>query len=206
MRIEFTERTDLWTYRGFVKAEEIAYGVVVHGQSAITRRVVNINRGDSLSALLHRTDANGGWFRLVKQLRVSTMSAVWGGSLPASVELGESDAFLELPAIVSAADEPVEQALGRLATHEAGAEPAEHQLVSRFFPSPGACSERVSLYYVRIGAQPGQSRDANVESVDLRPAEFLRRIESGAISDVKCIAAAEWIRRPDVRRRFNLEG
>jgi ADP-ribose pyrophosphatase len=207
MRIRVLSKVDVWLYKDFVRAQEVTLSIQYPGASPPTQRtVINIERGNSIAALLHYHDADKSWLRLVKQFRASALPEIWREASSDTFEIElQREAFVELPAVVQRNGETPEQALERLVMREGTAEKREQRHIGSFFPSPGACSERIDLYYVRIDPRPaGQAADRAIETVDLRPADFLRDIERGAIRDAKCIAAAEWIRRPDNRKLFGL--
>jgi ADP-ribose pyrophosphatase len=108
--------------------------------------------------------------------------------------------ILELPAVAIRAGEHPEAALHRLCHSESHVEPESYVLVGSFYPSPGACSEKVTIYYVRakaVGEISSETREAfGLQRVDMKPSDFLRHIEDGSLVDAKSIVAAEWMRRP----------
>ena len=125
--------------------------------------------------------------------------------------------MIELVAGMPEEDEPWIETVRRETTEEMGFDvtPSSIRHVCSFYPSPGACSEQIHLYYAhlegdnrmasdRIGEQGRGDEDEDTRRIVMTPADFLAQVEAQKIKDAKCLAAAEYIRRPSNWARFGL--
>lgn len=149
------------------------------------QRIV-FERGDSVGMLLH--DLPRDEIVLVEQLRIAT--AEHGSGL-----------LLEIPAGVLDSGEQPEQTAAREIQEETGAGPTELQPISTFYLSPGACSERIHLFYapypkgLKIAEHAGlaeENEDIKVHRVPF--IEAMEMVEDGRIADAKTIVALYWLR------------
>lgn len=168
-------------------------------------------RGDAVAALLHReTAARGHELMLVRQFRFSTIIDPDTGA----PDVSRDGYMLELMAGMRMKDEPWIETLRRETQEETGYEIGEYEFINSFYPSPGACSEQIHLFYARVkdadaateerldwGALEEQEQTLRVSKT---PKQFLEMIEKREILDAKCLAAAEWMRRDANRGRFGL--
>ncbi|MBS1726960.1 MAG: NUDIX hydrolase [Armatimonadetes bacterium] len=144
-----------------------------------------LNRGDSVGILLH--DLATDEIVLVEQFRVS------------AIENGPGR-LLEIPAGRIDDGESAEASAKREAIEETGAEPESIQLVASFYLSPGACTERLSLFYcpfptgLTVLAHAGlahESEDLRVHRVPTPEADEM--VKNGTIIDAKSIIAIQWL-------------
>ncbi|MCG8441112.1 MAG: NUDIX hydrolase, partial [Caulobacterales bacterium] len=178
---------------------------------------VNVHRGDAVAALIvHRATAGDRVF-LVRQFRFSTCLRASDGGVDDEARLGEHPGWIvELMAGMPKRGETQEEALHREAFEETGFKLTNVAKISTFFPSPGACSERIHLYYAEVDAPPDadvepsrlalgvKSEGEEIEVRAVSMAEFLDMVARNDIVDAKAIAAAEYVRRhpgrfPDAR-------
>lgn len=196
------------------------------GETSLPQPRINIHRGDAVAGLLHHVRDDGHWLYLVNQFRLSTAAdpdtgapTTKGAPLapigpgPRHVETAPVDAgwIVELMAGMRMKGEPWGETLRRECREETGFDivPSSLEFIGSFYPSPGACSERIHLYYAKVDA-PGDARpspsakgvdDEEVVLVPLLANEFLAAIEDNEIHDAKAIAAAEWMRREANRKK-----
>jgi ADP-ribose pyrophosphatase len=171
---------------------------------------VDVYRGDAVAGLLHRDCGSAGHeLYLVRQFRFSTVIDPATGA----PDFKRDGKLIELMAGVQRAGEPWIETLRREATEETGLEVEEEIFINSFYPSPGACSEQIHLFYARVRvADPnvaaqtvwGADDDEAVERITISPSAFLSMVERGEIADAKCLAAAEWMRRTENKDRFGL--
>jgi hypothetical protein len=184
----FAHKQQLVNFGGFLKVD--AYEVTPAQGAAFD--LVNVERGDSVSALIHiqARDGDEGTVRLVEQFR-----------LPVALRQGTDDTFVELPAVAVRANETPEQAVQRLCELEGNVEVVSSELISHFYPSPGACSEAIRLFYVKATPRAGGGSAGlglvPVRRFDLPVGELLAKVRGGAVQDAKCIIAAGWLQRKE---------
>jgi nudix-type nucleoside diphosphatase (YffH/AdpP family) len=86
----------------------------------------------------------------------------------------------------------------REAWEETGYRIQQPQLISRFFSSPGGTSERVFLYFAKVGdadraGQGGGIGDEDIKVVHLGLDALFARLAQGGIEDPKLLIAAYWL-------------
>lgn len=186
----FAHTRQLLNFGGFLKVD--AYEVTPPQGAAF--ELVNVERGDSVSALIHIQGE--GNVRMVERFRLPV-------AIRQATEAtgGTGGGFVELPAVAVRADETPEAAVQRLCDLEGDVDVVSSELISHFYPSPGACSEAIRLYYVnarpRAGASParGGLGVVPVRHFDLSVADLLAKVNAGTVQDAKCIIAAGWLQR-----------
>ncbi len=144
-------------------------------------------RGASVGMLLHDIPSNE--VILVEQVRVATLPSGHG-------------MLLEIPAgVIEGSDSP-ESTAHREITEETGAQPAELEHISTFYLSPGACSERLHLFYAPYpnGLDIKEYAGLADENEDIRVhrlpvAQVMGMIKSGQIADAKTLVALLWLAR-----------
>ena len=182
----FAHKQQLVNFGGFLKVD--SYEVTPPQGAAF--ELVNVERGDSVSALIHiqAKDGGEGTVRLVEQFR-----------LPVAIRQGTGEAFVELPAVAMRANETPEHAVQRLCDLKGNVEVISSELISHFYPSPGACSEAIWLFYVkatpRAGGGPAGLGLGSVRHLDLPLGDLLAKVSVGAVQDAKCIIAVGWFQR-----------
>ena len=184
----FAHKQQLVNFGGFLKVD--SYEVTPPQGAAFD--MVNVERGDSVSALIHIQDKDGGegTVRLVEQFR-----------LPVAIRQGTGEAFVELPAVAMRANETPEHAVQRLCDLKGNVEVVSSEPISHFYPSPGACSEAIWLFYVkatpRAGGGPAGLGLVPVRHFDLPLGDLLAKVSVGAVQDAKCIIAVGWLQRKE---------
>lgn len=185
--------------------------------------LVNVYRGDAVAGLLHIVGTAGHEGKqtllLVEQFRMPTVISPITGAPDFELIDQKKEAagrILELMAGVQQYDEPPLETFRRECFEETGFTPKFVKFISSFYPSPGACSEQIFLYYGRIDWPESkewpedddpENSDHGDETENIKrcyrtPAEFLNLIERGELRDGKCYAAAEWMRRAEIAREF----
>jgi nudix-type nucleoside diphosphatase (YffH/AdpP family) len=172
-------------YEGVFKLEELT---VAHssadGTVAPDRKVLVFERGDSVGALLHHRDRNE--VILVEQFR----AAVW-------VRNPNAGWLVEMVAGVIEEGETAEEAIRREVLEETGFKVGHFEPVAAYFSSPGACSERVSLFYAEVtdadkvrpgGGNPAEGEDIRI--VNIGSDALFARIARREIEDPKLLIAA----------------
>jgi ADP-ribose pyrophosphatase len=149
---------------------------------------ISFERGDSATALLH--DPATDSVVLVEQFRYPTLK-------------GGKGWILELPAGIVETNQSGGQELTirRELLEETGYEVGAMTLLYTFYPSPGASSERLFLYYGTI--QPagkvadggGNHREGeDIKTVIMSLDDALSQIASGNIVDAKTIIGLQWLK------------
>ncbi|OGR02393.1 MAG: hypothetical protein A2284_06775 [Deltaproteobacteria bacterium RIFOXYA12_FULL_61_11] len=151
------------------------------GAMSPPRRGLVFERGDAVTALIRHSERDT--YVLVEQFRLPTLGKGPGW-------------LLELMAGKLETGETPEQALRREVVEETGFEPLTVTPLSCFYPSPGACSERLHLFHVEVRGQ-GLTY-AGVEDEDLAVREFTRSqletmLAAGEFQDGKTILGVQWL-------------
>lgn len=173
-------------YDGFFKLDAVAFRFERFDgtMSEPVSRLV-FERGDSAAVLLY--DPQRDSVVLVEQFRY-----------PAYVREGGVGRLLEVVAGSIKRDRSPEAAARAELLEEAGYAVDELEYLSTFYPSPGACTERIFLYlgYVssagRVGpggGSPEGGEDIRVHEVSLDKA--LQLVKEGSIRDAKTIIALQ---------------
>lgn len=156
------------------------------GQMSQTIRRLNLNRGDSVAALLLNTDSQK--VLLTNQFKYPTFDKSSGWI----VEV--------LAGMVEDGEEP-EAALRREIEEEAGYTARDVEYISTFYVSPGGTSERIILYYAEVSDSDRTSsggglasENEDIETVEFSLPEAWAALESGEIMDAKTIIALMWLR------------
>lgn len=114
--------------------------------------------------------------------------------------------MLELPAGLLDTDEPADVTMKREIREETGYAVAEVEELFTFYPSPGASTERLTLYYAEAGngdradagggADPGEDLRVVEWSLD----EIRAGLRDGRLADGKTVIAAQWLFGRDLGR------
>lgn len=196
------ERNPLWSDpRTSFRVDEL---IVRHQfrDGEASERAVSFERGDAVAALIVNRDT--GVVALVRQHRAPIASSNGGDGLTT-----------ELPAGVIRPKETVHECLRRKVREETGfvveIDPAtgwvrESELITEFYPSPGACSEKIHVLYVPVDSQtsrPGEQAPRPgsdlVEPYMMAMNEFISALDGRKLRDGKTILAGLWLKQ----RRIN---
>lgn len=148
---------------------------------------LNFERGDSVAALVHRVDNDA--IVLTEQFRYPAYrnGAGWVLELPAGM-------------VTERSHEDPATALKRELMEEIGYQVRELQVIAKFYPSVGASSERVHLFYAQVTGKehvaPGGGCSAggeDIRRVELNVDEAFRRLNAGEIVDAKAIIGLQWL-------------
>lgn len=152
--------------------------------SAETVRL-NLDRGDSVAALVHDTENDA--VVLTEQFRYPTSKKGPGW-------------VMEIPAGILDANESPEQAIRREIMEEVGYPVSSIEPICTFYVSPGGTSERILLFYARVSSSQRISSGGGLESegedirtVSLPVADAVRRVRAGNIVDAKTVIALQWL-------------
>lgn len=173
-------------YQGFVRVDE---AMVRLGSATPTRRVC-IERGDSAAVLLRHVERNE--FLLVRQFRFPTVRH--GDPFPLEIVAGGVDE----------GEEP-EDAARREVREELGYRLEAITRVASVYPSPGAASEMVHLFYAEVTDAQSIGEVGGLEGEDVRleatpVAEVLRQWRSQEIRDAKTWMALSWYQHHNPER------
>jgi ADP-ribose pyrophosphatase len=148
---------------------------------------LNLNRGDSVAAIVHDRDADT--VILTEQFRYPTYDKGPGW-------------LLEIPAGSVEEDEetnPIDT-IRREILEEIGYRVEKVQPISTFYVSPGGTSERIHLYYITASPKDRVAKGGGVlgEGEDIRTLVMpvktaLQKIETGEIVDAKSIVGLQWL-------------
>ncbi len=214
-KVQFLEHATLAKLGSFLRLDRYK---VIHpkfnpGEMSEELTLVNVHRGDAVAGLLHIVRGTEQAILLVEQFRMPTLISADTG-LPdldtVNDEEEHAGRMLELMAGMQKPGEPWLEAFRRECLEETDLDPDHVDYIASFYPSPGACSEQIHLYYGRFDwpddwewpeTEADDQRGRGVETEDIRrhfvtPTQFLEMIERGDLKDSKCLAAAEWMRRP----------
>jgi len=168
--------------------------IMAKGWSSLTRMQVEATAQDGAKALLLREVADHGDGAAVlpydKQRGMVLLVRQWR----AGVAFGGHEPWLiEVCAGLLDADHP-EECVRREALEELGTVVRNIRHIGDCFPSPGAVSERLSLFVADYAAadriHPGGGIDAeheDIEVIEMPLAEAVHQIKSGGIVDAKTI-------------------
>jgi len=140
---------------------------------------LNLERGDSVAALVHDTDSD--CVILAGQFRYPTYEKGPGW-------------ILEIPAGILEPDESPQESTRREVLEEIGDSAGSLRLITSVYVSPGGSSERIQVFYVPV-AQPGVNRTLIAESLP----ELLRKAGYRTIHVGKAPFAAEGTPSEDPR-------
>jgi nudix-type nucleoside diphosphatase (YffH/AdpP family) len=154
------------------------------GTMSDTMTRLSFERGDSVAAVIH--DPQDDRLIFTEQFRYPT------------VEKGPGW-LLEIPAGVIDADEHPTDAMRRELVEEIGYQVHTLHHISTFYLSPGGSSERIHLFYARVGASSqvaagggvaGEHED--IRTVSLSVQRVLSHLWHGGLEDAKTIIGLQW--------------
>lgn len=154
---------------------------------------LNFNRGDSVAAIVHDTQANT--VLLTEQFRYPTHEKGPGW-------------LVELPAgVVDPKDTDPSQAMRRELEEEVGFRVNTLRHISTFYLSPGGSSERIHLYYAQVTLNQQVSTGGGLlaEGEDIRRltvslAEAVQMVEKGTIADAKTLIGLQWLQLSQMKK------
>ncbi|MBI1188945.1 MAG: NUDIX domain-containing protein [Alphaproteobacteria bacterium] len=197
---------------GFLRVTRYTFGLPDENAPAAkpeAREHIDVYRRDSAAGLVHVVDADvvsakRHQLLLVRQKRYSTIIR---GDI-GEPDLARDPMFIELPAGVVEAGEPPMETFRREVEEETGArvDPVRVRHIVSYYPSPGACSEKIHLYHSVLPAsalpdlrgERGADAFENISVMLVTVEDFLRDVANGAVEDSKALVAAEWLRRQDL--------
>jgi ADP-ribose pyrophosphatase len=144
-------------------------------------------RGDSVAVVLYNRERDS--VILVEQFRY-----------PAYVREEGNGWLMEIVAGMMDRDRPPDVVAREELIEEAGYAVEMLESVTTFYPSPGACSERIHLYLGHVstpdsvgagGGRPEEGEDIRVRELPLD--EALHLVREGAIRDAKTIIALQYL-------------
>lgn len=181
-------------YRGFFSLEAVT---IRHerfdGRMSEPQRILHFDRGDAVGVLLH--DPSRDAICLVRQFRY-----------PAWVREGPGW-ILDVAAGILEAGETPEATARREALEETGLAVSALTRIATFYPSPGACSERVFLYLGEVdlatrlaGEGPVVWQGGADEAEDIEVVALSRRLamiwlDEGRYVEPKTLTALLWLER-----------
>ena len=193
--VELCEREPC--FKGFFSLERLHFKHrrFAGGWSDVVAREVFL-RGDATCVLPY--DPDSGEVVLVEQVRAGALLN------------DDSPWLLELVAGINEPGETTESVAHREAQEEAGLTLQALQFISEFYPSPGACTEKITLYLAHINAaEAGGVHGLDEEQEDIRvhvlPFEqALAWSDSGRINNSPAMLALNWLarHRADVDARW----
>lgn len=155
------------------------------GLSEPVERLI-FERGHSVVILLY--DAEADEFVFVEQFRYPTFS-----------EDPENGWMLEaIAGMIDTGENPL-HAARREALEETGYEAREVEALAEFYVSPGGSTERISVFWGRLGRQAGagggkKGEMENIRVVRMPVAEAYQKLEQGFFKDAKTIIALQAVR------------
>ncbi|ATH79275.1 NUDIX domain-containing protein [Halomonas hydrothermalis] len=173
-------------YKGFFRLEalELRHRLFEGGWSATMRREVH-NRHDAVGVLLYDPERDA--LILVEQFRAG------------AIDDPHSPWKLELVAGLVDKDETLENVARREALEEAGCQVGQLTRLHTYYPSPGACNERVTLFCGLVDSQGvGGVHGVEDENEDIRvhvvsfPAAW-ELLEQGRLDNAMCLIGMHWL-------------
>ena len=182
-RVEVLSQTPL--YEGYFRLDQfrLRHQLYDGAISAVMDRLV-FERGDTVAVLLY--DGDRDTVLLVEQFR-----------FPAHLR-GDGGWLLEIIAGIVAGEDRGDVAHREL-MEETGVRIDELVYLMDFYPSPGACTERIALYlgYLgqgeRAGAGGGVDEEEDIRLVELRFQDAWHMVQSNQIRDAKTIIALQFL-------------
>jgi nudix-type nucleoside diphosphatase (YffH/AdpP family) len=176
-------------YKGRYRIEEVVFDFDrAAGKGRITESKREIfERGDSAAALVH--DIERDVIVATEQFRVATYEKSPGYIIEAmagSVEEGEDP----------------KACIRREMMEEIGYRAGKLTLIGRYYVSPGASSERISLFYAPVktadlvdpSASGVAAEKEDIRRVEFARKDFLAKIEAGKFEDGKLMTAGLWLK------------
>lgn len=173
-------------YKGFFRLEalELRHRLFEGGWSSTMRREVH-NRHDAVGVLLYDPERDA--LILVEQFRAG------------AIDDPHSPWKLELVAGLVDKDETLENVARREAQEEAGCQVGQLTRLHTYYPSPGACNERVTLFCGLVDSQGvGGVHGVEDENEDIRvhvvsfPAAW-QLLEQGRLDNAMCLIGMHWL-------------
>ncbi|MDP9839079.1 nudix-type nucleoside diphosphatase (YffH/AdpP family) [Neorhizobium huautlense] len=172
-------------YKGFVRLEKLTFEQRMSDGSLVTIHREIHDHGSAAAILLH--NPGDDTVVLVRQFR------------PAAFVNGDPGFMLELPAgLVDEGENPAEAVI-REAMEETGFQIDLAHHICEMYPSPGAVTEKLSLFAASIdatkkvgdgGGLAGEGEDIEIVTLGLDDAYHM--IGSGEITDAKTVVALQW--------------
>ena len=181
-KVKFKEHATLAKLGSFLRLDRVK---IVHpkfnlGEMSEEMTLVNVHRGDAVAGILHVVGQGKQTLLLVEQFRMPTLIDADSG-LPdlkkVDREKEHAGRMLELMAGMQQPGEPWLEAFRRECEEETGFVPDHADFIGSFYPSPGACSEQIHLYYARFDwpddkpwpeTEADDQRGRGVETEDIR--------------------------------------
>lgn len=182
-RVRLVSRRTLW--KGFVTLEMLTFEQHMPDGSVVTIDREVHDHGSAAAILLH--DAANDSIVLVRQFRSGAFAN------------GDPAYMLEIPAGLVDEGEIPADAVAREAMEETGFEVTKARYICDVHASPGALTEKLSLFVAGIdadkrtglgGGVAGEAED--IEIVMLGLDDAYRMIGTGEITDAKTIIALQW--------------
>ncbi|GGW21487.1 NUDIX domain-containing protein [Vreelandella hamiltonii] len=173
-------------YKGFFRLEalELRHRLFEGGWSSTMRREMH-NRHDAVGVLLYDPERDA--LILVEQFRAG------------AIDDPHSPWKLELVAGLVDKDEALENVARREAQEEAGCQVGQLTRLHTYYPSPGACNERVTLFCGLVDSQGvGGVHGVEDENEDIRvhvvsfPAAW-QLLEQGRLDNAMCLIGMHWL-------------
>ncbi|MDX8409204.1 MAG: NUDIX domain-containing protein [Mariprofundales bacterium] len=170
MKVTLHHQSTLYQGRFTLQELELSHDRFDGGKLRVKREL--FERGDAVGVLLY--DPAADTVLLLEQFRV--------GPIPR----GDQPWLVEIVAGIIDDGESAEEAARREAVEEAGYLPTRLQpLAARWYPSPGACSERITLFAAAVDSSHPQGDGGGVvmESEDIRHRWVSRQEALAMVSD-----------------------
>jgi len=178
-------------FDGFFKIDEIDVShQTLSGEMSRQRRLV-FERGDAVAVLLY--DPEDDEVVLVNQFRLPVLTARRRRN-PKT----QDGWITETVAGMIDGDETPEEAVIRETMEETGYRIGDPEPICTFFSSPGGTSERIFLYFAKIGKgdkvdRGGGIDDEDVAIVHMSADELFNQLADKQIEDPKLTIAAYWL-------------
>lgn len=183
-RVELIEKKEIFKKFIFTIEEAQLRHEKYDGTMSDTLTRLNLNRGDSVAAILH--DTTDDTILFTEQFRYPTYSKGPGWLLEIVAGMIDGD---EEPAI----------AMRREITEEVGYAVRTLHKINTFYLSPGGTSERIHLFYASVTKEDKVAvgggvkyEGEDIRSVLLSTDEAMRKMANDEISDAKSLIALQW--------------
>ncbi|BAO56164.1 NUDIX domain-containing protein [Nonlabens marinus] len=183
--MKFEIENEKIAYSGFLKVlrADVIHEAVHNGDSIHATREC-LERGDSVAVLIYEKDTDS--FLFTRQFRYPSARR-------------NNPWMLELVAGSIDGDEEGQVAARREVKEEIGFEIQDLEKVMTYFPSPGGCSEQITIYYAQVNSSQQVTKEGgkteekeDIELVRIKKDEAKKMLQKGAFNNSISIIGLQW--------------
>ena len=195
-KVRLIENSEEYSFENFFRLTRAKFEFeLFNGRMSQPTTRISFERGDSAAVLLF--DPEKDCVILVRQFRYPAYANLLAANAASQAEKAW---LLEIVAGVQDQDVGISNIARKELLEEAGYEVDLTRLekIATFFPSPGASSEKVTIYKAEVTSEDQTQAGGGIEAegediqvVELAFSEAIRRIETGEICDGKTLIALQ---------------